>query len=278
MPSFKDLTGQKFTRLLVIGPREQRKRISYWLCRCDCGVEKFVKSSHLTGGLTRSCGCLHSELSSARAPRLHKANTKTGLSGTLTHNSWLAMKQRCLNPKCPAYKDYGGRGIQISPRWINSFESFLADMGVAPKGTTIDRINNNKGYEPGNCRWASRKIQAINKRNTRKVVVGGKEYIAQDLAQQVGLKTDTVIERAKLGLPLSEVVARKRRVYRPGLALGGKASGARQRAKTHCPHGHAYDDANTYVTPQGARGCRTCKRLRMRARNAAKRAAKASPN
>lgn len=221
MAAFKDLSGSRFSRYLVLGPRERRGRVIYWLCRCDCGVEKFVKGSHLTGGLTHSCGCLHSDRARDRSHVLHEANTKTGLSKNNVYSVWSGMKSRCGNPNNPAYPHYGGRGIAVCERW-QKFENFLADMGMPPPGMTIDREDNDGNYEKNNCRWISRKRQQRNQRVTRKVTIGGKEFIAADLAEHAGLKTDTIVNRAKEGLPLSAVVSPKRRVYYPGLMLGWK--------------------------------------------------------
>lgn len=273
MAKLRDLTGNRVGRLLVVGPRNVQGKISYWPCRCDCGTEKLVKGTHLTGGLTQSCGCLRREKSRARIDALHRANTKTGLSKSRIYSVWSGMKSRCNNPKNPKFKDYGGRGIAVCERWAD-FANFLADMGVPRPGMTLDRANNDKGYSPDNCRWATRQTQSRNQRVTRKIRVGEQEFIVADLADLSGLKTDTIIERAKHGLSIGDLVSPKHRVYRDGLALGGLANGARQRAKTHCKHGHPFDEANTRVSAEGYRICRTCKRLRMRVVYAARRAAR----
>jgi len=174
-----------------------------------------------------------------------------------THGSWIGMRQRCLNKNISTYKDYGGRGIIVCDRWLK-FENFLEDMGVRPAGTSLDRIDFNGNYEPANCRWATRKEQALNRRPTRKIKVDGIEYFACELSKQSGLKTDSILERHARGLSLSEIVAPERRVFHEGLALGGVASGKVKQAKTKCLNGHEFTTKNTFITPMGWRKCRRC--------------------
>jgi len=173
-------------------------------------------------------------------------------------NIWKSMRGRCRNPNSPQYKDYGGRGISIDPSW-DDFWTFLSDMGPRPEGHSLDRINNDGDYGPSNCRWATRKEQQRNQRRAVYVNIEGLPYRAIELAERYGLKTDTIVDRASKGMPFAEVTKRARNVYSDGLALGGKANGDRQRAKTHCPYGHAYDAENTYFSKQGYRRCRACR-------------------
>lgn len=187
---------------------------------------------------------------------------------------WKSMHDRCRNPRSRAWNDYGGRGIDVCERW-DDFHTFAADMGERPDGYSIDRIDNNAGYSPENCRWADQKTQMRNRRVAVFVEIEGKSYRAIDLSDATGLKADTIIHRASLGLPYDQVVSSERMVYKPGLALGGKASGEVQKAKTHCPHGHEYTPENTIVTRQGWRRCRACfyakeKRRLQRSKRAAK--------
>lgn len=172
------------------------------------------------------------------------------------YHVWQSMRDRCLNPRSRAYKDYGGRGISICSEW-DSYKQWFVDMGPRPTPKhTLERIDNNGNYEPANCKWATRKEQQRNRRATRYVTIDGQKYKAIELAERSGLKTDTIVDRANQGLSLEQVLDPTKRVFKAGLALGGKANGARQRAKTHCPHGHSYDDA--IINKHGHRRCRTC--------------------
>jgi hypothetical protein len=156
-----DLTNQKFGMLTVQCPVGRRR----YLCLCDCGQLAVVCSSNLRSGNTRSCGCLSRKLAAERETT--HGHNKHGQT-TRTYNTWNCMKIRCLNPKHTRYPDYGGRGITVCDRWIESFAAFLADMGERPEGMTIDRYPNKNGnYEPGNTRWATPKQQRANRRNVR---------------------------------------------------------------------------------------------------------------
>lgn len=156
-----DLTGQTFGRLLALGEGAKAGQHVTYRCRCACGNEVVVRAQSLRKGETRSCGCY-------RADELRDAKTVHGMYGSPTYRSWRAMLARCSSdPKHPQFKDYGGRGITVDPAWQDSFAAFFADMGERPPGRTLDRIDNDKGYSGGNCRWATRTEQARNKRNTR---------------------------------------------------------------------------------------------------------------
>ena len=189
------------------------------------------------------------------------------------YSVWMSMKNRCYTPTNRQWKDYGGRGIAVCARWLESnnqgFKNFVADMGARPAGLTLDRINNNENYSPENCRWATRKEQQRNQSVTRKVTIEGREYIAAELAEIAGIKTDTLVARAAKGLSYSEVMSPERRVTFENLALGGRANGAKQAAKTHCPHGHEYTPENTYVSiANNSRRCRACAAAREKAKRA----------
>lgn len=131
------------------------------LFSCDCGGRKSIKElSAVVNRYTCSCGCLH-------LAKIAKGNPKHGQYGTREYHSWSAMIQRCCNPKNPAYRNYGARGIAVCQRWM-AFKNFLSDMGTRGEGLSIDRIDNNGNYEPSNCRWATRAVQNSNTRRSRK--------------------------------------------------------------------------------------------------------------
>ena len=145
-----DLIGRRFGRLVVTA-YAQRSR---WSCICDCGARVVVNGRYLRAGQRKSCGCLWS---------LWRHTTKHGMSGTREYWSWIAMMRRCFDPRHPAYENYGGRGITVCEDW-RSILAWFADMGERPAGCSLDRIDPNGNYEPGNCRWADAEQQTQNRR------------------------------------------------------------------------------------------------------------------
>lgn len=165
------LSGRRIGRLHVLRDSGTRHPVTgsiLWLCICQCGRKKLIETSCLSkkkNGVL-SCGCLHRERA-AQFNRTHGARSMHVTPGVKrAYSSWQNMKTRCMNPHFNEWAEYGGRGITITKRWlgVNGFRAFLADLGERPEGKTLDRINGNKNYEPGNCRWASAEVQAINQR------------------------------------------------------------------------------------------------------------------
>jgi hypothetical protein len=173
----QDRVGHKFGRLLIkslsfrISPNGNKQPLA--ACLCDCGTEKEILLRSVVYGATTSCGCIHLELC-----RQKGLNNKThGLSQTRTFKIWAGMKTRCHNPKSTGYYKYGAKGVTVCEEWRESFETFLNDMGEAPKGMSIDRIDNSKGYSKENCRYATGTEQARNKTINRKIEIDGQTKI-----------------------------------------------------------------------------------------------------
>lgn len=158
-----DLTGKRFGRLAVIEQADSQNGHKRWLCRCDCGKKIVVKGIHLKSGHTQSCGCAKIEMHTKRL-------TKHGQSSSSIYAVWIAMKERCHNKNNERYKDYGARGIYVCEKWRTSFGAFYDDVSKLPhfgeKGYTLDRKDNDKGYSPDNCRWATYKEQRHNRRDS----------------------------------------------------------------------------------------------------------------
>ena len=195
MPKLIDLTGQRFGRLVVIeradNSADGRAR---WLCRCDCGQSKTVLGEHLKKGRTKSCGCAKSESSSKRFKKHGGRNSKL-------YRIWSNMKDRCNNPDCKVYSDYGGRGIKVCKEWIDDFSAFQkwALANGYKEGLTIDRKDNDKGYSPDNCRWTDRKIQGNNKRNCRYITYKGQRKTVAEWSDITGTPHDTLLYRLNHG-------------------------------------------------------------------------------
>jgi hypothetical protein len=197
---YEDLTGKTFGRLRVLTRYGSRQKQPLWECECECRAKVYAVGSSLRNGYTTSCGCKRREF--GRAKRTH------GMEQTPEYRSWLHMKGRCLNPTDDDFPKYGGRGIRVCDRWQRSFVDFLEDMGQRPSTRhSLDRINNDGHYEPGNCRWATKHQQNRNKRNVRLFNIGGATLTTQDVAAMCGIKWKTLNHRLRQGMTIHEAIA-----------------------------------------------------------------------
>jgi hypothetical protein len=170
-----DLTGQRFGKLVVV----EWAHNSRWLCKCDCGGTALIIAANLKRGNSSSCGCV-------RNAKARTRKTTHGLSGTYAYHTWCGIKARCCNSRHPSFKDYGAKGITICDEWKSDPVAFIAHVGQPPTDHhTLDRINNTRGYEPGNVRWATAIEQANNKSNNRFVTWRGEEYTLAQLARKI---------------------------------------------------------------------------------------------
>lgn len=207
-----DLTGQRFGRLVVESfAYADKHRNAVWNCICDCGKRVSVYGLNLRSGHTISCGCYQQEI-----------NTIHGKSYTRLHRIWADIKTRCYNPSNKAYERYGGRGITMCNEWKNDFQSFYDwAMGCGyEEHLTIDRIDNDKGYFPDNCRWVDIEVQNNNKRNNIQIEYKGKVQTLAQWSKEVGIDVDVLWHRINvsrwtaekaLSTPLDKQKSRKRK-------------------------------------------------------------------
>jgi hypothetical protein len=175
-----NLSGQRFGRLVVASFGGAVSGNSKWICVCDCGSISVPFATTLKSGKTTSCGCFRRE-------NLSVIKRKHGASLRDEYNTWKCMISRCTNPSIQGYADYGGRGISVCKRWIDSIENFIADIGERPsKSHSLDRIDVDGNYEPSNCRWATAIQQQNNKRNNKHITHNGKTMTHQEWNKEIG--------------------------------------------------------------------------------------------
>ena len=190
---FNDLTGKRFGRLTVIGVDDRGTRKTYFNCQCDCGNIKSIRSDSLLCGAIRSCGCLKTEQNQINLAAAHSHK----MSGTRIYKIWQGMKKRCYNEHDARYSSYGGRGITVCDEWKNSFQCFYDwSMNNGYNETlTIDRIDNNKGYSPDNCRWANQQEQSRNRSTNIKIKIGNSTRTLTEWCEIFNVDKGTIFAR-----------------------------------------------------------------------------------
>ena len=191
--NFKDRIGHNYGRLTVVGGPTLRNRKTYWQCKCECGNTSMVSAANLSSGSSKSCGCLQRELLAART------KTHNGTHDSL-YAVWAMMKQRCLNTNATGFRNYGGRGITICDEWHDyaSFRDWAIPHGYDPR-LQLDRIDNESGYCPGNCRWVHPLVNANNRRNNVVIEHGGESLTAAQWSRRLGGNKTLVSTRLKAG-------------------------------------------------------------------------------
>lgn len=185
-----DLVNQRFGRLVAIRKSHRQNNKVMWECLCDCGNTTYVSTNYLTSGRIRSCGCF-------RKDQISERNTTHNQRHTRLYEVWKNIKCRCYNPNNKAYKNYGGRGIAMFDEWHNNYQAFY-DWSISngySLGLTIDRIDVNGNYEPTNCRWVNRTVQANNKRANHYITYNGETHSIADWARKQGLSYECLSAR-----------------------------------------------------------------------------------
>lgn len=198
--SVKNMIGARFEKLLVVARAENKADgTAVWVCRCDCGEVREIPGTSLRAGRNKSCGC--------SSPRFTSDRIKThGQSKTRTYRIWQGMRNRCSEAARGKSRSlYFEKGVRVCERW-EDFECFLSDMGHAPPGASIDRINSSGNYEPGNCRWATSQDQANNVCTNSLVTHAGETMTVAMWARKIGVKPNTLLYRLRRGVPLDRAL------------------------------------------------------------------------
>lgn len=206
LPILVDIMGKRFGRLLVVGLAGKPEGSPQYKfeCLCDCGIFRSVNWTSLQNGSTRSCGCLNRELTKQRCTTHGKSHTK---EWQILHQ----IKARCTNPNNVSWDRYGGRGIKVCQRWLDSYDDFFADVGHRPSNRhSLDRINNDGNYEPGNVRWATMVEQSRNTRRNKMYEWKGNSYCVTDLADAVGMPRMRLASRLRAGWALERAINQPR--------------------------------------------------------------------
>lgn len=207
MSNASSISDQRFGTLTAIRPVGSDGKRVFWECRCDCGKVIVAKRDSLHR--RKSCGCLTMNIGERTATHNHSRGRRVSPE----YRAWSEMKRRCLNKNHRKYQRYGGRGITIYPPWIKSFATFLADVGLRPSSEyTLDRIENNDGYWPGNVRWATRHAQGRNKSTNRVITVNGITACVADWAERSGIHPTRIIARLNRGWSPKDAVTKPLRV------------------------------------------------------------------
>lgn len=189
--------GERYGRLTILSLHSMNGKRVHLLCACDCGRQTIAREDCLKSGNTRSCGCLQRESI--------KANTKHGMWLTRTYRIWAGMKSRCSESCTVKRHLYVDKGIRVCERW-QQFENFLEDMGEAPDGLTLERLDGDKNYEPGNCVWATYKQQANNSTANHRLTVNGMSKTMAQWGEYTGIKPNTIIYRLRRGWDANRAV------------------------------------------------------------------------
>lgn len=188
-----DLTGNKYGLLTVIGLDDTKTRKTYWVCQCDCGNIKTVRSDSLLCGAIKSCGCLKKKQDRINLAKNHSHK----MSGTRIYAIWQGMKSRCNNPHDTKYHRYGGRGIKVCQSWSDSFEAFYkwaVESGYSEE-LTIDRIDNDSNYEPNNCKWSTNREQCRNRSTNVNITIGNSKRTLTEWCEIFGLDSKVIFAR-----------------------------------------------------------------------------------
>jgi len=208
----EDFVGKKFNQLTLLKEVDPHITKGFHIHRkclfiCSCGIQKNIQISSVFNGKIQSCGCFSKKETSKRMSIFNK---KHGMYGTSEYNSWCSMKKRCLNENHKSYKDYGGRGIKICQTWIDSFDSFIKDMGLKhSKNLSLDRIDNNNGYSKDNCMWSSKKQQTRNQRSNIIINLNGDKKCLSEWAEILGFSFNKLHYRlfeAKTNFSLEKMI------------------------------------------------------------------------